>query len=63
MFLLSLTPLMDELSDRILMETRRKILELLEEAMSWKRNIYHQNADIVGPDVTISHLYFCTKLL
>lgn len=40
MFLLSLSPLMDELSDQILMETRRKMLELLEEAMSWKRNFH-----------------------
>lgn len=39
MFLLSLLPLMDELSDQALMETRRNILELLEEAMSWKMNV------------------------
>jgi len=38
LFLLSLSPLMDELSDQILTDTRRKMLELLEEAMSWKRN-------------------------
>lgn len=41
MFLLSLSPLMDKLSDQVLMETRRKMLELLEEAMSWKRNLHH----------------------
>lgn len=38
MFLLSLLPLMDELSDQVLMETRRKMLELLEESISRKRN-------------------------
>lgn len=38
LFLLSLSPLMDELSDEVLMETRRKMLELLEEAISWKRD-------------------------
>lgn len=38
LFLLSLSPLMDELSDQVLTDTRRKMLELLEEAMSWKRN-------------------------
>ncbi|VVC44844.1 Hypothetical protein CINCED_3A022496 [Cinara cedri] len=38
MFLLSLVPLMDKLSDQVLMETRRNMLELLEKAMSWKRN-------------------------
>ncbi|XP_050424070.1 uncharacterized protein LOC126835486 [Adelges cooleyi] len=38
MFLLSLVPLMDELPDRVLTETRRKMLQLLEEAVSWKRH-------------------------
>ncbi|XP_050521969.1 uncharacterized protein LOC126894765 [Daktulosphaira vitifoliae] len=36
-FLLSLAPLMDELPDHMLTDTRRKILQILEEAISWKR--------------------------